>query len=46
MGQHTLMAAIPSKWVQRHNLKKGDFIEFNEVENNLVAASTAEIFER
>ena len=24
MGKHTLMAAIPSKWIKRHNLQKGD----------------------
>ena len=46
MGKHTLMAAIPSKWIKRHKLKKGDSIEFNEVENKLVATSTAEMYER
>lgn len=46
LGQHTLMAAIPSSWIQRHGLKKGDFLEFNEVENKLVLTSTAEIFEK
>ncbi len=46
MGKHTLMAAIPSKWIQRHGLKPGDYLEFVEVENKLIATSTAEIFER
>ncbi|MFC1697643.1 AbrB/MazE/SpoVT family DNA-binding domain-containing protein [Nanoarchaeota archaeon] len=46
MGKHTLMSAIPSKWIDRHNLKKGDYVEFIEVENKLVLTSTAEIFER
>ncbi len=46
MGKHTLMAAIPSKWVQRHNLTKGDCVEFTEVENTLVLRSNKEIFER
>src|SRR3989338_7674683 len=46
LGRHTLMAAIPSTWVQRHALKKGDQVEFTEVENKLVLTSTAEIFER
>ena len=40
------MSAIPSKWLKRHNLKKGDLVEFIEVENKLVLTSTAEIFER
>lgn len=46
MGKHTLMTAIPSKWIQRHRLKKGDHVEFTEVENKLVLTSTAEIYER
>ncbi len=46
MGKHTLMSAIPSKWIKRHNIKTGDFLEFTEVENKLVITSTAEIFER
>ena len=46
MGQHTLMSAIPSKWIDRHQLKKGNYIEFTEVENKLVITSTAEIYER
>ncbi len=46
MGKHTLMAAVPSKWVKKHGLKKGDYVEFTEVENKLVATSTAEIYER
>mgnify|MGYP001561650997 CR=1 FL=1 len=46
MGKHTLMAAIPSRWIQRHHLKKGDYLEFHEVENKLIATSTTEIYER
>lgn len=46
LGQHTLMAAMPSKWIKRHNLKKGDEVQINEVENKLVITSTAEVFER
>ncbi len=46
MGKHTLMTAIPSKWINKHNLKKGDFIEFTEIDNKLIATSTVEIFEK
>ncbi|MEK6963796.1 MAG: hypothetical protein AABX70_05175 [Nanoarchaeota archaeon] len=46
MGQHTLMSAIPSSWVQRHGLHKGDYLEFHEVENKLLVTSTAEVYER
>ncbi len=46
MGQHTLMAAIPSTWIHRHKLKKGNIVEFTEVENKLVLTSTTEIYER
>lgn len=46
MGKHTLMAAIPSPWIKRHNLSKGDHIEFSEVENTLVLRSNKEIYER
>lgn len=46
MGEHTLMAAIPSTWIHRHKLKKGDQIEFTEVENKLVLTPTTEIYER
>ncbi len=46
MGQHTVMAAIPASWIQRHGLKAGDHLEFTEVENKLVLTSTAEIYER
>ncbi len=46
MGQHTLMAAIPSTWIHRHKLKKGNLIEFTEIENKLVLTPTTEIFER
>ncbi len=46
MGQHTLMAAIPSSWVHRHKLKKGNLVEFTEVENKLVLTPTTEIYER
>jgi phosphate uptake regulator len=46
LGQHTLMAAVPSTWVQRHGLKKGDQVEFTEFGNKLILTSTAEIYER
>lgn len=46
MGKHTLMAAIPSSWVRKHNLGKGDAVEFTEFGNKLVLTSTTEIFER
>lgn len=46
MGQHTLMSAIPSTWIQKHHLQPGDQVEFTEVENKLVLTSTAEIYER
>ncbi len=46
MGKHTVMTAIPSKWINKYNLKKGDYVEFTEVENKLVLTSTAEVFER
>ena len=46
MGEHTVMTAIPSKWVQKHNLKAGNYIEFTEVDNKLLLTSTAEIFEK
>lgn len=46
MGEHSIMAVIPSTWVQKHKLRAGDSIEFTEVENKLVITSTAEIYER
>jgi phosphate uptake regulator len=46
IGAHTLMAAIPSPWVKKHGLRKGDQLEFTEVDNKLVITSTAEIYER
>src|SRR3989344_3678476 len=46
MGKHTVMTAVPSKWVNRHNLKAGDYIEFKEDDNKLILTSTAEIYEK
>jgi phosphate uptake regulator len=46
VGQHSLMAAIPSECLKKHGLKKGDEVEFTEFENKLVLTSTAEIYER
>lgn len=46
MGQHTLMAAIPSTWIHRHKLRKGDLVEFIETENKLILTPTTEIYER
>ncbi|MAG60396.1 hypothetical protein CL619_01285 [archaeon] len=46
MGKHTLMVTIPSKWIKRHNLNKGDQVNFSEVENTLVLRSNKEIYEK
>ena len=46
MGKHTLMSAIPSKWIQRHNLKQGDLLEFTESDNKLILNSNSEIYEK
>jgi phosphate uptake regulator len=46
IGQHTLMAAIPSSWVKKHGLRKGDLVEFTEFENKLVVTANAEVYER
>lgn len=45
-GKHTLMATIPSEWISKNHLKKGDSVEFTDVGNKLVLTSTAEIFEK
>jgi bifunctional DNA-binding transcriptional regulator/antitoxin component of YhaV-PrlF toxin-antitoxin module len=39
MGKNCLMAAIPMKWIKQHNLKKGDFLEIEEIENYLLVSS-------
>ena len=36
MGKHCLMAAIPKKWLKHHNLQKGEYIAFEEVEQYLI----------
>jgi len=46
MGAHSYMSAIPKKWIEKHNLKKGDHVNFTEVDNKLILTSTAEIYER
>ena len=46
MGKHTLLATIPSKWIQKHNLKSGNYVEFKEDDNKLILTSTAEIYEK
>jgi phosphate uptake regulator len=46
LGTHSYMSAIPKKWLRKHNLKKGDSIDFTEVDNKLVISSTAEVFEK
>ena len=46
VGQHSLVAAVPSTWIKRHRLKKGDRVEFTEVENKLVVTSSKELHER
>ena len=36
MGKHCLMSAIPKKWLEQHNLKPGDYLNFEEVEEFLI----------
>src|SRR3990167_8185350 len=35
-GAATLMVSLPSKWAKKYNLKKGDEINIEELDNNLV----------
>lgn len=46
MGKHSMMSVLPKKWIDKHQLKKGDYVEFTESQNKLILTSTAEIFER
>jgi phosphate uptake regulator len=46
VGSHSLMVAIPSKWVQKQGVKKGDSIDFFEVDNKLIIVPVNETFER
>ena len=39
MGKNCLMATIPMKWIKKQKLKKGDFLEIEEVENYLLISS-------
>lgn len=46
MGAHSYMTAIPKRWIKKHNLKKGDYVDFVETDNKLVLTSISEIYER
>lgn len=35
-GEATLMVSIPSKWIKDNDLQKGDTIDIQEIENNLL----------
>ena len=36
LGQATYVASLPSKWIREHNLEKGDYLECEDVEGNLI----------
>lgn len=39
LGKNCLMSAIPMKWIKQQNLGKGDFLNFEEVENYLLLSA-------
>ncbi len=39
-GKFTLMASLPIDWIRKHNLAKGDEVDVEERENNLIVAPT------
>ena len=45
-GNATLTVSLPSRWVKKYHLKKGDEIELTEKENNLILGSEKEEFSK
>jgi phosphate uptake regulator len=39
LGQATYVASIPTKWIKANNLDKGDLLEFEESEGNLIIST-------
>ena len=39
IGPATLMVSLPSKWVKKYGVKKGDEVEINETKGNIVISS-------
>lgn len=39
MGKNCLMTAVPMSWLKQHNLKKGDYVDFEEVESYLFVSA-------
>ena len=44
VGQNTLTISLPSKWVERNKIKKGDELEIEEGESQLFVATTKTTF--
>ena len=42
IGPATLMVSLPSKWVKKHNIKKGDEIDISESEGKLIVGGEGE----
>ena len=38
-GKHCLMSAIPKKWINQQGLSKGDYVEFEQLENYLLVSA-------
>ncbi len=38
-GKHCFMAAIPKKWITQHDLKKGNLLEFEELDDCLLLSA-------
>lgn len=38
-GKHCFMAAIPKKWIKQHDLKKGNLLEFEELDDCLLLSA-------
>ena len=39
LGQATYVASLPSKWIRKHNLEKGDYLEVKEKDNSLIVST-------
>jgi len=39
LGQATFVASLPSKWIRRNHLEKGDYLEFEEKESSLIVST-------
>jgi phosphate uptake regulator len=39
LGQATFVASLPSKWMRKHGLAKGDYLEFEEKANQLIIST-------